>query len=121
MTQMRYAPPTSLSILPTLGVSGTRGSLRNFTTRRAPISVPVPARGRLSFMTALSSTPKLDGNRVALRGRVFPDQWKRAHEGADAHGLSLSEYLGALVDRDHGLPNKIDNSQQEALPIAKAG
>lgn len=71
-------------------------------------------------MSALSPTPKLDGNRVALRGRVFPDQWKRAHLAADTHGLSLSDYLGALIDRDAGLPNKIDNSQQEALPIAKA-
>lgn len=71
-------------------------------------------------MTALNSTPKLDGNRVALRGRVFPKQWRQAHAAAAAHGLSLSDYLGALIDRDAGLPNKIDNSQQEALPIAKA-
>lgn len=72
-------------------------------------------------MTTLNSIPKLDGNRVALRGRVFPQQWRQAHSAASAHGLSLSDYLGALIDRDAGLPNKIDNTQQEALPIAKAG
>ncbi len=65
-------------------------------------------------------TPKLDGNRVALRGRLLPEQHKRAHEAAHAHGLSLSEYVGALIDRDAGLSNKIDDTQQEALPIAKA-
>lgn len=66
------------------------------------------------------ATPKLDGNRVALRGRLYPDQHKRAHEAATHHGLSLSDYVGALIDRDAGLPNKIDDARQEALPIAKA-
>lgn len=66
------------------------------------------------------ATPKLDGNRVALRGRIYPDQHKRAHEAAHQHGLSLSDYLGALIDRANGLPNKLDNADQEALPIAKA-
>ena len=66
------------------------------------------------------TAPKLDGHRVALRGRIYPDQHKRAHEAASQHGLSLSDYLGALIDRDNGLPNKLDNKDQEALPIAKA-
>jgi hypothetical protein len=66
------------------------------------------------------ATPKLDGNRVALRGRIYPAQHKRAHEAANSYGLSLSDYLGALIDRDNGLPNKIDNPDQEAL-IARAG
>lgn len=66
------------------------------------------------------TTPKLDGHRVALRGRLYPDQHKRAHEAANAHGLSLSDYVGALIDRDNGLPNKLDNTNQESLPIARA-
>jgi hypothetical protein len=65
------------------------------------------------------ATPKLDGNRVALRGRIYPDQHKRAHEAAQQHGLSLSDYLGALIDRDSGLPNKLDDANQEALPISR--
>lgn len=65
--------------------------------------------------------PKLDGNRVPLRGRVFPEQHKRAHEAALRNGLSLSDYLGALVDRDAGLPNKIDDKNQEALPMEQPG
>lgn len=65
------------------------------------------------------ATPKLDGNRVALRGRIYPDQHKRAHEAAQEHGLSLSDYLGALIDRDNGLPNKLDDANQEALPISR--
>lgn len=80
------------------------------------------AMGIVEFMStdAPYVTPKLDGNRVALRGRLFPDQHKRAHEAALSHGLSLSDYVGALIDRDAGLPNKIDDAMQEALPIAKA-
>ncbi|WP_369021757.1 hypothetical protein [Paenarthrobacter ureafaciens] len=65
--------------------------------------------------------PKLDGNRVPLRGRVSPVQHKRAHEAAAMYGLSLSDYLGALIDRAEGLPNKIDNpDNQGTLPIAEA-
>ncbi|MCX8456548.1 hypothetical protein [Paenarthrobacter ureafaciens] len=65
--------------------------------------------------------PKLDGNRVPLRGRVYPVQHKRAHEAAAKHNLSLSDYLGALIDRAEGLPNKIDNpDRQGALPIPEA-
>lgn len=60
-------------------------------------------------------TPKLDGNRVALRGRLLPDQHKRAHMAAYSHGLSLSEYVGALIDRDAGLPNKLDDETPGAL------
>lgn len=61
------------------------------------------------------ATPKLDGNRVALRGRVFPAQHARAHEAASRHGLSVSDYLGALIDRDNGLPSKLDDHGQGAL------
>lgn len=61
------------------------------------------------------ATPKLDGLRVALRGRISPAQHKRAHEAAGRYGLSVSDYLGALIDRDNGLPNKLDNPGQGAL------
>ena len=44
--------------------------------------------------------PKLDGNRVALRGRVTPDQHQRARRAAARRGLSLSDYLGSLIDAD---------------------
>lgn len=64
--------------------------------------------------------PKLDGNRVALRGRVFPDQHSRATAAAKECHLSLSDYLGALIDKAAGLPNKIDSDYQEALTFTKA-
>lgn len=44
--------------------------------------------------------PKLDGQRVALRGRVYPDTHQRAHDAAESAGMSLSEYLAMLIDRD---------------------
>jgi len=53
------------------------------------------------------ATPKLDGRRVALRGRVFPEQHARATTQAARHGLSLSDYLAALIDRDSGLPTRL--------------
>lgn len=74
--------------------------------------------GKDECMSQPYATPKLDGQRVALRGRVLPDQHARATASAAKHGLSLSEYLGALVDRDNGLPNKIDNPQEALIPRA---
>jgi hypothetical protein len=71
------------------------------------------------YMSQTYATPKLDGQRVALRGRVLPAQHARASAQAARHGLSLSEYLAALIDRDSGLPTRLDN-EPEALPIAKA-
>jgi hypothetical protein len=54
------------------------------------------------------ATPKLDGHRVALRGRVLPQQHARARTQAARHGLSLSDYLAALIDRDSGLPTRLE-------------
>lgn len=61
-------------------------------------------------------TPKLDGHRVALRGRVFPEQHVRATIQAARHGLSLSDYLAALIDRDSGLPMELDNQPGALTP-----
>lgn len=47
--------------------------------------------------------PKLDGNRVTLRNRVFPDHYQRATARAHERGQSISEYLMELIDRDTGL------------------
>lgn len=63
-------------------------------------------------------TPKLDGHRVALRGRVFPAQHARATIQAARHGLSLSDYLAALIDRDSGLPTVLDNRPEALTPEA---
>jgi len=64
--------------------------------------------------------PKLKGNKVPLNNLVQPAQHKRAWNAAQRAGLSLADYVGALIDRDAGLPNKLDEAKQEALPIAKA-
>lgn len=64
--------------------------------------------------------PKLFGQRVALNTRVKPEQHRRVAERAIALGLSQADYIGALVDRDYGLPNVIDdrqNEQKEQLPL----
>ncbi|WP_101853473.1 hypothetical protein [Kocuria flava] len=64
--------------------------------------------------------PKMYGNKVAVGTRFTPDQHRLAVEAAARVGLSLAEYLGALVERDAGLPNKIDDRRGiEELPITK--
>ncbi|WP_245861891.1 hypothetical protein [Georgenia soli] len=63
--------------------------------------------------------PKLDGRRVALRGRVAPDTHTRAVLAARERGLSLSDYLGMLIDRDTE-GREITPSLQEELPLTKS-
>lgn len=67
-------------------------------------------------MSRTYTTPKLDGHRVALRGRVLPEQHARATKQAAQHGLSLSDYLAALIDRDSGLPTKLDDKPDAPVP-----
>lgn len=62
-------------------------------------------------------TPKLVGNKVPMNNLVMPKQHYRAWKQANEAGLSVGEYLGALVDRDAGLPNKLDDIRQGVLPI----
>lgn len=66
------------------------------------------------------ATPKLDGHRVALRGRVLPQQHARAKTRAARHGLSLSDYLAALIDRDSGLPTRLDQEPEGRTPRASS-
>lgn len=61
--------------------------------------------------------PKLDGQRVALRGRVAPDTHTRAVLAARERGLSLSDYLGMLIDHDTE-GREITPTRQEELPFA---
>lgn len=63
--------------------------------------------------------PKLDGNRVALRGRVLPDTHARAIRAAAINGLSLSDYLAMLIERDTA-NGQISKTRQETLPIPAA-
>jgi hypothetical protein len=65
--------------------------------------------------------PKMIGRRVPFSMRVLPEQHRRAFEKAAALGLSQADYIGALIDRDHGLPNAIDDRQNaEELPITRS-
>ena len=64
--------------------------------------------------------PKMIGRRVPFSMRVLPEQHRRAFEKAAALGLSQADYIGALIDRDYGLPNAIDDRQNaEELTITK--
>lgn len=58
--------------------------------------------------------PKLDGNRVAIRGRVAPDTHARAVIAARDQGLSLSDYLGKLINQDTGVDSM---TTRQELPI----
>ncbi len=65
--------------------------------------------------------PKLIGKRAPLNCLVLPDQHYRAWRAMQRYNMSFGEYVGALIDRAAGLPNKLDGMHQEALPIDKAG
>jgi hypothetical protein len=65
--------------------------------------------------------PKLQGHKVALMARVSPDQHRAAIEASQQAGLSMAEYIGALIDRDAGRSNKLDNNREEPrLPLANS-
>lgn len=70
------------------------------------------------YMSQTYAPPKLDGKRVALRGRVLPEQHARASAQAARNGLSLSEYLAVLIDRDSGLPTILDMNEETLIPRA---
>lgn len=62
---------------------------------------------------------KLDGQRVILKGRVFPDYHERAIAQAGVRGVSLSDYLMELIDRDTGRPpRRASSPAQEVLDIS---
>jgi hypothetical protein len=61
--------------------------------------------------------PKLDGNRVALRGRVLPDTHARAAQAAAVRGLSLSDYLAMLIEQDTTTAQS-HHLHESRLPIA---
>ena len=64
--------------------------------------------------------PKLVGKRAPLNCLVLPDQHHRAWVDMQRCNMSFGEYVGALIDRAAGLPNKLDGIHQGALPIADA-
>ncbi|MGQ1799142.1 MULTISPECIES: hypothetical protein [Kocuria] len=61
--------------------------------------------------------PKMYGRKVAFSTRFTPDQHRLAAEAAARAGLSMAEYLGALIERDAGRTNKLDNPQEAELPL----
>ena len=71
------------------------------------------------FMTEYQQ-PKLQGHKVALSTRVSPEQHRAAVEASHRTGLSMAEYIGALIDRDAGRPNKLDNREEPRLPLANS-
>jgi hypothetical protein len=64
--------------------------------------------------------PKLQGHKVALMARVSPDQHRAAIEASRNAGLSMAEYIGALIDRDRGKSNKLDSREEPRLPLANS-
>ena len=63
--------------------------------------------------------PKMQGRKVPFSTRLTPEQHRLAAEDAARMGLSMAEYIGALIERAAGRPNKLDNRQDTELPITK--
>ena len=70
-------------------------------------------------MTGYKS-PKMQGNKVPFSTRLSPQQHRLAAETSAKTGLSMAEYIGALIERDANLPNKLDSRDAPRLPIQQA-
>ena len=64
--------------------------------------------------------PKLIGKKAPLHCLVLPDQHYTAWKATQRYNMSFGEYVGALIDRAEGRPNKLEGMQQGALPIEKS-
>lgn len=62
--------------------------------------------------------PKMIGRKVPFSMRLTLDQHRLAAENASHVGLSMAEYIGALIERDSGRTNKLDNPQETELPLS---
>lgn len=64
--------------------------------------------------------PKKIGKKAPLNCLVLPGQHLAAWKATQRYNMSFGEYVGALIDRAEGRPNKLDGMQQTALPIAES-
>ena len=116
MHEHAFSRPHPLALI--AACTRTCGNEKIHQTHVIPISVAVPMCHDRA-MTEYQQ-PKLQGHKVALMARVSPAQHRRVAERAAALGLSQADYVGALVDRDYGLPNLIDdrqNQDKDQLPL----
>lgn len=65
-------------------------------------------------------SPKLIGRKASLNCLVLPDQHYAAWKATQRYNMSFGEYVGALIDRAEGRPNKLDGMQLRALPIEES-
>lgn len=63
------------------------------------------------------SQPKMIGRKIPFSIRLQPAQHRTIAERAYETGLSMAEYVGALVDRDAGRPSALDNSPMQRTLI----
>jgi hypothetical protein len=64
--------------------------------------------------------PKLIGKKAPLNCLVLPYQHHTAWKAAQRYNMSFGEYVGALIDRAKGRPNKLDGMQQGAWAIEES-
>lgn len=60
--------------------------------------------------------PKLIGRKAPMNCLVLPDQHFTAWQATQRYSMSFGEYVGALIDRAEGRPNKLDGMQRSTLP-----
>lgn len=116
MQERTFSRPHPLALI-AVGAR-TCGNEKNHQTHVIPISVAVPMCHDRA-MTEYQQ-PKLQGHKVALMARVSPAQHRTAIEASHRAGLSMAEYIGALIDRDAGRSNKLDNREEPRLPLANS-
>lgn len=64
--------------------------------------------------------PKMYGRRVPFSMRMPPEVHRRLFDRTIVLGMTQADYIAALIDRDCGLPNAIDDreEQHDQLPIS---
>lgn len=68
--------------------------------------------------------PKMDGARMALRGRIPPKQHRQLHLLAQYYGCTISDVVIAFIDHEFGEPSLLDSDPndgpqaQEELPVS---
>lgn len=63
--------------------------------------------------------PKLVGKKAPLNCLVLPDQHYTAWKATQRYNMSFGEYVGALIDRAEGRPNKLDGMQRGGIASEK--
>ncbi len=89
-------------------------------TATGPVDLQVLLNGSEGDDMEEYRPPKMIGKKAPLNCLVLPDQHYTAWKATQRYNMSFGEYVGALIDRAEGRPNKLDGMQRGELPIEES-